>query len=355
MPHLSPAPLRGAVIGCGQFAQNHLHAWTRVQDVQGLQGVRVVAVCDPDPDRAQATARRFDIPGVYSTLESLLEREKPDFVDIVTQMGTHRALVEQAARAGVDVLCQKPLAGRLEDARAMVHTCEATGVRLLVHENFRFQRAMRLIKQLAPRLGRLFYGRLSFCTRYDIYAHQPYLASDERFILTDVGTHLFDLVRFLMGEVSSLSCHTQRIHPQIRGEDVAHALLKLESGASAALELSYRSSRASDPFPQTLVSLEGERGSVTLEPDGQLTVVLDGATSRLDARPQWQSWFVPPGHFVQDSVLSFQQHALDALCGRVEPETSGWDNLKTLELVEGAYQSASSAEVYRVGSLLGAL
>ncbi len=344
-PPGSSPPLRGALVGCGQFAQNHLHAW------QQVSGAALVAVCDADPARAQRAGQQFGVRAAYTEMETLLESENLDFVDIATRMESHQTLTEQAARAGVHVLCQKPLAPTLGEARTMVEVCAGAGVKLLVHENFRFQRPMRIMGQLCGHLGPLFYGRFAFRTHYDIYAHQPYLATDSRFILSDVGVHLFDLLRYFMGEVSSLTCLTQQVNPNIHGEDVANVLCKLSSGASAALELSYHSSCAADPFPQTLVVLEGTRGSLTLERDGQITAVLDGATSRIDARPTWQDWVSPPGHFIQDSVLRFQQHAVDALTGRLEPETSGQDNLRTLELVEGAYLSASSNEIYRVGAL----
>ena len=79
--------MRGAVIGCGFFAQNHLNAWRDL-------GATIVAVCDIDAVRAAETAARHGIARHYTDAEAMLATEQPDFVDIVTTVDTHRPLVE---------------------------------------------------------------------------------------------------------------------------------------------------------------------------------------------------------------------------------------------------------------------
>ena len=75
--------LRGMLIGCGFFAENHLNAWTSMRDTP-LEGVELVAVCDRDLAKAEAAARRFGIPRAYADAETMLAKQKPDFVDIAT-------------------------------------------------------------------------------------------------------------------------------------------------------------------------------------------------------------------------------------------------------------------------------
>ena len=127
--------LRGALIGCGFFSINHLHAW---QDVDGAD---IVAICDLDAARLTLVGDQFAIGARYVDAQDMLARETLDFVDIATTAPTHRSLVELAASHELGVICQKPFATSLEEARAMVAVCERAGVPLMIHENFRWQSA----------------------------------------------------------------------------------------------------------------------------------------------------------------------------------------------------------------------
>jgi len=192
--------LRGALIGCGFFAQNHLHAWREIE------GVRLAAVCDSDLSKARQAGVDFDVPGAYADAAAMFEREKLDFVDIVTTMPSHRALVELAARHRVPVIVQKPFAPSWADCLAMVQACEVAGVPLMVHENFRFQAPMLALQRVlrSGEIGTPTHGRISFRTGHDIYGKQPYLAKEERFILLDLGIHVLDLARVFLGEEATV-------------------------------------------------------------------------------------------------------------------------------------------------------
>ncbi len=337
--------LRGVLIGCGYFARNHLHGWSEVQ------GARIVAVCDLDLARARAYAAEFGVPRAYGSAEEMLQAERPDFVDIVTQPAGHRPLVELAARYGCHVICQKPLAPSLDDARAMVEACRAAGVQFMVHENFRWQTPMRALKQAAAGVGPLFFGRITFRSAVDVYANQPYLATDPRFIIYDLGVHLLDLARFFMGEAAQVYCHVQRINPRIRGEDVATIMLLMASGATCIVDMSFASRLEQELFPQTLVHLEGTDGSATLGPHYAISVTGVDGPQRFTAAPHVYSWSAPPAEAVQESVVRIQQHWVDCLRSGREPETSGRDALRTLELVFGAYESAEQQRPYQVTGL----
>jgi len=328
--------LRGALIGCGFFAQNHLHAW------QEIAGVRLQAVCDRDVAKARRAAAEFGIAGVYDDAAQMFEREQLDFVDIATTMPSHRALVELAASHRVPVIVQKPFAPAWADCIAMVQACEQHGVPLMVHENFRFQAPMLAVQEVlrSGAIGTPTYGRISFRTSYDIYAGQPYLASEERFILLDLGIHLLDIARVFFGEVRTVQCQTQTVKPGIRGEDMATVLLRHAGGATSVVDVSYASQISPDLFPQTLVTIEGTRGSLALRQDFRLDIVSDGQVQTRDVSTPLRAWTSQPWHVAQQSVFETQQHWIDCLRRGVEPATSGADNLKTYALVEAAYASA---------------
>jgi len=330
--------LRAGVIGCGYFARNHLHGWNDVS------GAVVTAICDRDLDLAERCAAEFDIPLVFEDPEELLRAGVVDFVDIITPPATHRELVELAAQYKTDVICQKPMAPRLDDARAMVAACRSAGVRFMVHENFRWQTPLRAVNEAAVEIGPLFWGRIHWRTAYDVYRNQPYLAHDERFVLADLGVHLLDLARFFFGEASRLHCQVQRVNPAIRGEDVATVMLQATSGATCVVDLSYASHVEHDPFPQTLVHLEGSRGSLTLGRDFKLTLVTSAGVSHRHVGPGHLPWADPLLAHIQESVVRIQQHWVTCIWEGWQPETCGEDNLRTLELVEAAYASAATGE-----------
>jgi D-apiose dehydrogenase len=329
-------PLRGGLIGCGFFARNHLSAW---RDLSQAREAEIVAVCDVNQDRAEQWARDFGVPHAYADRDTMLREREVDFMDIVTPPATHRSLVEWAARAGKHVICQKPMALSLADARAMVAACRDAGVRFMVHENFRWQSPMQELKLEAERLGELFFGRITFRTPYDVYRDQPYLAEDPRFVIADLGVHLLDLARFFLGEVEQVYCVTRHVNPRIRGEDTATMLLRMRSGAACEVDVSYSSQTEEDLFPQTLVTLEGTEGMATLGPHCRLTVTRDGDTVHRVAAAPHHDWTVPPFEEIQDSVYATQRHWIACLRAGREPDTSGEDNLRTLALVEAAYAS----------------
>ena len=336
-------PLRGGLIGCGFFAQNHLNAW------RDIPGVELVAVCDSDQAKAAAAQQRFGVALAYGDAGRMLAEEKLDFVDIVTTMPSHRALVELAARHKVPTVVQKPFAPRWEDCLAMVEACRAAGVPLMVHENFRFQTPMLAVREALAggAIGEVHFGRVSFRTAYDVYANQPYLATEEQFIILDLGIHVLDIARVFLGEVETLYCQAQSIKPGIRGEDMATMMLRHRGGATSIVDCSYASRLDPDPFPQTLVHLEGTRGSLRLLEGLELVLTSDGKTSRRKVSSPLLSWTSEPWHVAQESVLNTQRHWIDCLRRGVEPETSGADNLKTYALVMAAYRSAAEGTAVR--------
>jgi D-apiose dehydrogenase len=336
MAHEAKPTLRGGLIGCGFFASRHLNAWRHVE------GADVVAVCDLDEQLASRTAAEFEIVNHYGDAELMMANEDLDFVDIVTREDGHRALVEMGARHHLAVICQKPLASQMDDAVAMVRVCQAANVPFMTHENFRWQTPIRKVKQILAEgcIGDPFFNRVSFRSSRDIFANQPYLAEVSRFIILDLGIHLLDVTRFLMGEAASLMCHTSSVNPAVCGEDVATMLLRHRSGATSIVDMSYSTHVQPDPFPQTLIHIEGTQGTIDLEFDYQIRITQGNEVETLDAAPEPLDWLTPPARANQESVLRIQQHFVDCLRTGRAPETNGTDNLKTLQLVFAAYESA---------------
>ncbi|MBB6408757.1 Gfo/Idh/MocA family protein [Mesorhizobium sangaii] len=342
------AELRGALIGCGFFAVNQLHAW------RDIAGATIVAICDRDPDRLRIVGDQFGIARRYTDAMALFAGESLDFVDIATTAPSHRPLVEMAAQHRVPAICQKPFAPTLADAKAMVKACTDAGVPLMVHENFRWQSPIQAARAVldSNEIGTPFFGRISFRSAYDVFSGQPYLATGKRFIIEDLGIHILDIARFLLGDVSTITTRTARINPAIAGEDVASMLMDHASGATSVVDCSYATKLAVEPFPETMIEIDGTDGTIRLVQGYQLTVTGKSGTRVTDVSPPLLPWTSRPWHNIQESVVAIQQHWVDCLAKRTEPATSGADNLKTFALVEAAYAGAASREPVQLDTLL---
>jgi D-apiose dehydrogenase len=333
---LVSSPLRVGVIGCGFFAENHLSAWSSMDDVV------LAAVCDLDVGKARSTAERHGASASYADAAEMLDREKLDFVDIATTMESHAELVGMAAARNLPTIVQKPLAPTWKDCVAIVERCKAARIPFMVHENTRFLTPVRKAREIidSGAIGRPTWARVSFRTGHDIYGKQPYLAHVDHFVILDLGVHMLDVARFLMGEATRLYCQAQSVKPGIAGEDMATIVLQHAGGATSVVECSYASPIHPDPFPQLSLQVEGTVGSLRLSPGYRLSVFSNGEASESDVAPATLPWSTPPWHGAQESVLRVEQHWVKCLRERREPETSGADSLKTYGLVFAAYESA---------------
>ncbi|AUX80549.1 Gfo/Idh/MocA family protein [Sinorhizobium fredii] len=343
------AILKGALIGCGFFAVNQMHGW------RDTEGARIVAICDRDPARLRAVGEEFGVTRRYTSAEDLFADGGFDFVDIATTVRSHRPLVEIAALNGIPTICQKPIAPTMEDAKAMVAACAATGVPMMVHENFRWQSPIRAARAAIDSgvIGEVFWGRVSFRSAYDVYSGQPYLATGKRFIIEDLGIHALDIARYLFGDAASVTARTRRVNPKIVGEDVATMMLDHRGGVTSIVDCSYATRLPVEPFPETMLEVDGSKGTLRLSQGYRLSVHSREGTKVTDVEPRLLPWASAPWHNIQESVSLIQQHFVDCLRAGREPETSGRDNLKTFALVEASYRSAAKGKTVPVEDFLG--
>lgn len=334
--------MRVALTGCGFWSRFQLAGWREL-------GVPVVAVHSRNERRVRATADAFGIERAYTDLDRMVAEGGFDVLDVCSDVPGHRPAVLAAARAGLAVICQKPLSDRAEEVAEMAEACRAAGVWWAVHENWRFQRPFRRIRQWLDQgvLGRVYRVRLSYLQSFDVFANQPQLRSADRFILMDLGTHLLDTARYLGGEVDSLFCLTARVRSDIAGEDSATVLLRFSSGAHGIVEMTYAGLRERDEFPSTFALIEGEGGSIELGGGCELRLTTSAGTSVELARPALYDWADPAYALVHASIVDCLRGLRDAYVRGCPAETSGEDNLRTLGLVFGCYDSAETGQAVR--------
>lgn len=226
----------------------------------------------------------------------------------------------------------------------MVRVCRESNTPFYVHENWRWQTPLRQLKHdlSSGVIGRPFRARLHFCSSFPVFDNQPFLKDLEQFILTDIGSHILDAARFLFGEASKLYCRTHRIHKGIRGEDVATVMMTMSHGMTVICEMSYASRTEQERFPETYIYIEGEKGSLELGPDYRIcTTTEEGSCARRYPPPRY-SWVDPAYELVQASIVPCNVNLVAALRGEAPAETTGEDNLRTVQLVFASYESACS-------------
>ncbi|MEO5822122.1 MAG: Gfo/Idh/MocA family oxidoreductase [Vicinamibacteraceae bacterium] len=342
------APLRFAVFGAGFWAPYQLSGWREVG------GVECVAIYNRTRKKAEALAQTFAIPAVFEDPAQLLEEIRPDFVDIVTEVGGHKPLSLLCARARIACICQKPLAESYREAVDMVGAFRRTRTPFFVHENWRWQAPFVHLRRLLATsvIGRPLRARLSMVSGFDVYANQPALRGLERFILSDLGTHVLDVCRVLFGEARSLYCRTARpLAPTVTGESLATVLLTMGSAEThVSVELGYNRTplepSTREVFPQTLGFIEGSRGSIELSGDYVIRVTTQKGTRVTRHAPPRYAWADPRYDVAHASIVPCCADLLGGLRGR-GGQTTGEDNLKTLRLVFAAYDSARTGRAIR--------
>jgi predicted dehydrogenase len=281
----------------------------------------------------------------------MLDRERPDFIDIITPPVTHRTLCRLAGEHGVPILCQKALAPTYAEAVAIIAEAERANVRLMVHDNFRFQPWHREIRRLIDggAIGRL--QAIASRTRMgdgwaaDAYvSRQPYFRMMPRLLIFETGVHLIDVFRYLAGEVERAFAVLRQRNTAIAGEDAGLVVLECEDGVTATWDASrYHESLAANPrytFGEFLV--EGEGGAIRLAETGDLTVHLLGQAPRL------HRYHHEDRGFAGDCCFEAIQHFVRCLRSGAPFETEGRVYLRTLAVQEAVYRSAASGQVVAV-------
>lgn len=331
--------LKFAVLGTGFWSQFQVGAWSEIP------GAKLVALYNRTKSKAEDLAKRFNVPNVYDDAVEMFEKEELDFVDIITDVDTHLQFVEMAAGAGVKhIICQKPMAADWQTAKKMMEVCNKAGASLYIHENYRWQAPVRRFKEIMDSgvIGKPFKARVSFLSGFPVFDNQPFLKELDHFILTDMGSHVLDICRYLFGEAKSLWCKTKAVNQGIKGEDVAVILMEMQSGIPLYTEMSYASIVEHDIFSTVNILVEGDKGSIALGPGKafEIRTTTRGGTNTEKVEFPSYDWADPDYIVNHESGIHVNKNILEAIQGAGKAENTGADNLETVRLIWAAYTSA---------------
>lgn len=330
--------IKVAIAGAGMVTQHHLRAWAK------LPRVDVVAICARHMQNAETRAAEFEIPAAYDDVAAMLDREKPDALDIATPPEVHREQANMAAERGIDILCQKPMTPKLTESERLVAEI-GDRVRFMVHENWRFRpqyrQAARWLSEnrvgsvrefhLATRSSGLV-TRTADGTPVAL-RRQPFMAGLKRFIIMELLVHHLDTIRYLVGPVTVTAASTARTSSEVIGEDAA--LISLRTGGNAfGTVVGNFCAAGFPPLPSDRLELIGDKASIIFA-GNRLSLIGERAESvTLNLEQAYQQSY--------DNAIA---HFVTALEQDSPFETDRLDNLQTLQLVEAAYRKAGGDEI----------
>ena len=252
----------------------------------------------------------------------------------------------------MDVICQKPFTTSLAEAEEAVAITEEAGIRLIIHENFRFQPWYRSIARLLHEniLGDLYsvqfrlrpgdgQGPEAYMERQPTFQQMP------RFLVNETAVHLFDVFRYLFGEINSVYADLRRLNPAIQGEDAGHVLLQFANGLSGHFDGNRLADHPAENRRLTMgeLCIEGSGGELVLTGDAQIMLRRFGDNEWLDHPYEWLD-----NGFGGDCVFRLQEHVLQHLLNGTKLENTGQEYLRNLRLVEAVYASAEQERMMRI-------
>jgi predicted dehydrogenase len=354
---------RIGIIGCGGIAVgSHAPSLKRLEE----QGVcELVACADVVPEAARAMAQKFDIPRVFTDYRDLLAMDEIDGVSVATPPFVHKEATVAALRAGKHVLCEKPMAMNVAEAKEMLAVAGETGKVLTIGHGGRFSAAAQAIHQriVAGDLGEIYYGKAAALRRRGVPSRGVFTVKrlNGGGPLIDIGVHALDLAVWLMGSPAPVGvygaaydklAHRPGVAAQNKlgasggpfdpekydVEDLCAGLVRFANGASLFLETSWLLNQEEEERRYT--ELYGTSGGATTNP---FRILVDDGKGLKDVTPE-----VATGRAgAQGNFLRFERF-VQCILGRAEPLVKPEESLNIQRIIDGIYRSAETGKAVEI-------
>lgn len=335
----SGEPTRVAVVGLGSIGRRHARLLSERGDV-------AVTLCDPvEAFRAETLASLHRPAAEAPDLATALAAGQ-DAVIVATPNHLHVPMGLEAIAAGADLLVEKPIADRLDDARRLVAAARAAGRFLHVGYMLRHDRGLQLLQEWASagELGGLVGGRAMIGTYITLLnAKSPYRLSEPNSLVIDY-THEFDFIRWIFGDVVGIAAASATLGDvELRPEpNVVQMLLRTGAGALVQVHMDYVQ------YPQRrIMEVYGDRGAASYDfMTGEIRRFAHGREHR------WTAHDIPPlADRVDDLFRLEHESLLDRRRRGAEPVVTGEDGIAALELAEAAAAAAVSGSWIGLGAV----
>jgi UDP-N-acetyl-2-amino-2-deoxyglucuronate dehydrogenase len=339
--------LRFGIVGCGVIGPTHAEAIASLPDAQ------LVAVTDTDAEKAQKLAARYGATP-YTSLQTMLDREQLDVVNICTPSGMHGEHACLVMRSGRHVIIEKPMEISLSAIDEMLRVQQENHVKLAVISQHRFDPASLQVHNLLQEkaFGRLVLGNVIVPwwrsqAYYDSGAWRGTWRLDGGGVLMNQSIHSIDLLQWFMGPVRSIYAYTDTLAHRMETEDVAVAVLRFASGAAGTIA----ATTAAYPGVTTRIEIFGDQGSAVIENDSLSYLHLarddNQEIGAYGANLKESESQRSVGSAAQNpAAISFRGHALQiadmirAIREDGVPLVDGYAARRPVEIILGIYESA---------------
>lgn len=326
------------IVGCGGIVNYaHLPAYT-------AHRLNVLACYDIDQEAARRTAAAHNIPRVYSTLDELLGDPAIQIVDIAVPAWEQRAIAERALAAGKHLLCQKPLAENLEDARAIVEAGRRAGRKVAVNQQMRWSAGIAAARDLVQRgfIGQVTDAQIQVSTSTPWHMW-PWLRESARLDVMYHSIHYIDSMRSILGDPEWVTSRHTKFPGQLeRAETKTVTVLDYPSGLQALIAVNHHDDSgdhyATFRFLGTEGVIKGTIGLLYNYPHGRPDTLQCHST-----RVAPEAWFdiQLEGLWIPDAFIGPMASLMEAIQTDTAPATDAADNIETLRVVHAAYRSAA--------------
>lgn len=334
--------IRLALVGCGRISERHFEA------IAAHPELGLTAVSDVIQERARVAGEVWGVPA-FGSYADMLSKTEADACVICTPSGLHSRHGIEAAEHGLHVICEKPMATRLEEADALVRACDLNGVLLFVVKQNRLNPGIQLLKRAIDR-GR--FGRI-YLANTTVRWHRPQSYYDmapwrgtwefDGGAFMNQASHYVDMIQWLVGPVDSVSAKTATLARRIESEDTGVALLRFRNGALGTIEVTMLT------YPRNLegsITVLGEKGTVKVGGTALSRIEhWEFAEYDDDDREAAAQRLAPNPLSVYGSGHGpYYENVARVLSGHAAPGTDGREGRKSLELILGIYESARTGQ-----------
>ena len=340
------APVVGVgMLGYAFMGKAHSNAFLKIPHMMYPPPAipKLVGIAGRNEEAVKEAARRYGYLNAYTDWREMLENDEIQLFDNGGPNDAHAEPSIAAAQAGKHVLCEKPLGRTAEESKTMLDAVQKAGVKHMVAFNYRFVPAIRQIRLLieSGALGRIYHFRAQYLQEWIMpHYNTPMIWRLQKEkagsgALGDLGAHIIDLARYLVGEIDTVSAMTKTFikeRPNADGsgmgtvdvDDAFGAVVSFENGALGTLEATrFAAGRKNG---QTL-EINGERGSIrfNLERLNELEVFwIDDEPKETRGfhnvlvsepyHPWWENWW-PQGHMIgwEHTFVHEITHLLDCI------------------------------------------